>query len=103
MWAFQNLHVLQKIGAEKVQWAQHFINRGFQGWWKLDFDLINHYVIIRFPLRFECLISPPGLEPILKQTSGKYCVGDEVRAGRLETSRRMRSSADFSFSSLIFF
>lgn len=29
---FQNLHVIQKIGAEKVQWAQHFIDRGFQGW-----------------------------------------------------------------------
>lgn len=28
---FQNLHVLQKIGAEKAQWAQHFIERGFQG------------------------------------------------------------------------
>ncbi|KAK9533612.1 hypothetical protein VZT92_008719 [Zoarces viviparus] len=45
----QNLHVLQKIGAEKVQWAQHFIDRGFQ-----------------------------ALEPILKQTAGKYCVGDEI-------------------------
>lgn len=30
---FQNLYVIQKIGAEKVQWAQHFIDRGFQGWW----------------------------------------------------------------------
>lgn len=28
---FQNLYVMQKIGAEKVQWAQHFINHGFQG------------------------------------------------------------------------
>ncbi|KAK5614443.1 Glutathione S-transferase zeta-1 [Crenichthys baileyi] len=45
----QNLYVLQKIGAEKLPWAQHFINRGFQ-----------------------------ALEPILKQTSGKYCVGDEI-------------------------
>uniref|UniRef100_A0AAQ4S0R5 maleylacetoacetate isomerase n=1 Tax=Gasterosteus aculeatus aculeatus TaxID=481459 RepID=A0AAQ4S0R5_GASAC len=45
----QNLHVLQKIGAEKAQWAQHFIERGFQ-----------------------------ALEPILKQTAGKYCVGDEI-------------------------
>uniref|UniRef100_A0A8C2IFY1 Maleylacetoacetate isomerase n=1 Tax=Cyprinus carpio TaxID=7962 RepID=A0A8C2IFY1_CYPCA len=45
----QNLYVLQKIGAEKVQWAQHFINRGFE-----------------------------ALEPILKQTAGKYCVGDEI-------------------------
>ncbi|XP_051502848.1 maleylacetoacetate isomerase-like isoform X2 [Myxocyprinus asiaticus] len=27
----QNLYVIQKIGAEKVQWAQHFINRGFEG------------------------------------------------------------------------
>ncbi|RXN11326.1 maleylacetoacetate isomerase isoform X2 [Labeo rohita] len=44
----QNLYVLQKIGEEKVQWAQHFINRGFD-----------------------------ALEPILKQTAGKYCVGDE--------------------------
>ncbi|XP_067336960.1 maleylacetoacetate isomerase isoform X3 [Channa argus] len=40
---------LQKIGAEKVQWAQHFIDRGFQ-----------------------------ALEPILRQTAGKYCVGDEI-------------------------
>lgn len=29
--AFQNLSVLQKIGAEKLIWAKHFINRGFQG------------------------------------------------------------------------
>ncbi|KAM9708959.1 maleylacetoacetate isomerase isoform 2-T2 [Menidia menidia] len=45
----QNLYVIQKMGEEKVQWAQHFINRGFQ-----------------------------ALEPILKQTSGKFCVGDEI-------------------------
>uniref|UniRef100_A0A3B5LP25 Glutathione S-transferase zeta 1 n=1 Tax=Xiphophorus couchianus TaxID=32473 RepID=A0A3B5LP25_9TELE len=45
----QNLAVLQKIGAEKLLWAQHFINRGFQ-----------------------------ALEPILKQTAGKYCVGNEI-------------------------
>uniref|UniRef100_A0A3B4TC89 Maleylacetoacetate isomerase n=1 Tax=Seriola dumerili TaxID=41447 RepID=A0A3B4TC89_SERDU len=45
---FQNLYVIQKIGADKVQWSQHFIDRGFQ------------------------------LEPILKQTAGKYCVGDEI-------------------------
>lgn len=45
----QNLYVIQKIGAEKVQWSQHFIDRGFQ-----------------------------ALEPILKQTAGKYCVGDEI-------------------------
>ncbi|XP_054894573.1 maleylacetoacetate isomerase isoform X1 [Poeciliopsis prolifica] len=45
----QNLSVLQKIGAEKLPWAQHYINRGFQ-----------------------------ALEPILKQTAGKYCVGDEI-------------------------
>ncbi|XP_020775346.1 maleylacetoacetate isomerase isoform X2 [Boleophthalmus pectinirostris] len=45
----QNLYVLQKIGEEKVPWAQHFINRGFQ-----------------------------ALEPILKETAGKYCVGDEI-------------------------
>jgi len=29
--AFQNLYVIQKVGAEKMQWAQHFIDRGFQG------------------------------------------------------------------------
>ncbi|KAK2878571.1 hypothetical protein QQF64_011363 [Cirrhinus molitorella] len=45
----QNLYVIQKIGAEKVQWAHHFINRGFE-----------------------------ALEPILKTTAGKYCVGDEI-------------------------
>ncbi|XP_074548874.1 maleylacetoacetate isomerase isoform X1 [Halichoeres trimaculatus] len=45
----QNLYVIQKIGAEKVPWSQHFIERGFQ-----------------------------ALEPILKQTAGKYCVGDEI-------------------------
>uniref|UniRef100_A0A8C8FNM6 GST C-terminal domain-containing protein n=1 Tax=Oncorhynchus tshawytscha TaxID=74940 RepID=A0A8C8FNM6_ONCTS len=45
-----NLYMLQKIGAEKVQWAHHFIQRGFE-----------------------------ALEPILKETAGKYCVGDEVR------------------------
>ncbi|KAK7904703.1 hypothetical protein WMY93_017310 [Mugilogobius chulae] len=45
----QNLSVIQKIGAEKVQWAQHFISRGFQ-----------------------------ALEPILRETAGKYCVGNEI-------------------------
>ncbi|KAJ8390818.1 hypothetical protein AAFF_G00099500 [Aldrovandia affinis] len=45
----QNLHVLQKIGEEKVQWAQYFILRGFE-----------------------------ALEPLLKQTAGKFCVGDEI-------------------------
>ncbi|CAJ1073622.1 maleylacetoacetate isomerase isoform X2 [Xyrichtys novacula] len=45
----QNLYVIQKIGADKVQWSQHFIDRGFK-----------------------------ALEPILKQTAGKYCVGDEI-------------------------
>ncbi|XP_019110301.1 maleylacetoacetate isomerase isoform X2 [Larimichthys crocea] len=45
----QNLYVIQKMGAEKMQWSQHFIDRGFQ-----------------------------ALEPILKQTAGKYCVGDEI-------------------------
>ncbi|XP_029586040.1 maleylacetoacetate isomerase isoform X1 [Salmo trutta] len=45
----QNLYVLQKIGAEKLQWAQHFIQRGFE-----------------------------ALEPILKETASKYCVGDEI-------------------------
>ncbi|XP_028293783.1 maleylacetoacetate isomerase isoform X2 [Gouania willdenowi] len=45
----QNLYVIQKCGTDKVQWAQHFISRGFE-----------------------------GLEQILKQTAGKYCVGDEI-------------------------
>uniref|UniRef100_A0A671UCS3 maleylacetoacetate isomerase n=1 Tax=Sparus aurata TaxID=8175 RepID=A0A671UCS3_SPAAU len=45
----QNLYVIQKVGAEKMQWSHHFIDRGFQ-----------------------------ALEPILKQTAGKYCVGDEI-------------------------
>ncbi|RXM91745.1 Maleylacetoacetate isomerase [Acipenser ruthenus] len=45
----QNLYVLQKIGAEKVEWAQHFIVHGFQ-----------------------------ALEVILLQTAGRYCVGDEI-------------------------
>ncbi|XP_063058953.1 maleylacetoacetate isomerase [Engraulis encrasicolus] len=45
----QNLYVIKKIGAEKEQWAQHFIQRGFE-----------------------------ALEPLLKQTAGTYCVGDEI-------------------------
>ncbi|XP_026881288.2 maleylacetoacetate isomerase isoform X2 [Electrophorus electricus] len=45
----QNLYVVQKICTDKVQWAQHFINRGFV-----------------------------ALESILKQTAGKYCVGNEI-------------------------
>ncbi|XP_056915212.1 maleylacetoacetate isomerase isoform X2 [Takifugu flavidus] len=45
----QNLYVIQKMGAEKMQWAQHFIDRGFR-----------------------------ALEPILKETSGTYCVDDEI-------------------------
>lgn len=43
---FQNLHVIQKMGAEKVQWAQHFIDRGFQGLWK-PVLLLLHPVIQR--------------------------------------------------------
>lgn len=38
---FQNLNVIQKMEAEKVQWAQHFIDRGFQGWWKFIFSTIH--------------------------------------------------------------
>lgn len=38
---FQNLHVIQKMGAEKVQWAQYFIDRGFQGLWKLILLLLH--------------------------------------------------------------
>ncbi|XP_062863820.1 maleylacetoacetate isomerase [Trichomycterus rosablanca] len=45
----QNLYVLQKIGAEKVQWAQHFINKGFK-----------------------------ALESKLKEKAGTYCVGNEI-------------------------
>ncbi|GAA6096553.1 maleylacetoacetate isomerase isoform X3 [Tachysurus ichikawai] len=45
----QNIYVIQKVGEEKVQWAQHFINKGFK-----------------------------ALESILKQTSGTYCVGNEI-------------------------
>uniref|UniRef100_A0A4W5MUP4 Glutathione S-transferase zeta 1 n=1 Tax=Hucho hucho TaxID=62062 RepID=A0A4W5MUP4_9TELE len=44
-----NLYVLQKLRAEKVQWAHNFIQRGFE-----------------------------ALEPILKETAGKYCVRDEI-------------------------
>ncbi|KAJ7988627.1 hypothetical protein DPEC_G00311170 [Dallia pectoralis] len=45
----QNLCVLQRIGDQKLQWAQHFIQRGFE-----------------------------ALEPILEETAGTYCVGDEI-------------------------
>ncbi|XP_062393355.1 maleylacetoacetate isomerase [Sardina pilchardus] len=45
----QNLYVIKKIGAEKDSWAHHFIQRGFE-----------------------------ALEPILKQTAGICCVGDEI-------------------------
>ncbi|KAF7704394.1 hypothetical protein HF521_021466 [Silurus meridionalis] len=45
----QNLTVLEKVGSEKIQWAQHFINKGFK-----------------------------ALESILKQTSGTYCFGNEI-------------------------
>ncbi|XP_078090660.1 maleylacetoacetate isomerase isoform X2 [Mustelus asterias] len=46
----QNLHVLQKLEAEKkLEWAQYFIVNGFQ-----------------------------ALESLLQQTAGQYCVGDEV-------------------------
>ncbi|KAG8448979.1 hypothetical protein GDO86_015882 [Hymenochirus boettgeri] len=45
----QNLHVLQKVGEKKLEWAQHFITRGFQ-----------------------------ALEKILENTAGRFCVGDQV-------------------------
>lgn len=76
---FQNLYVIQKIGAEKVQWAQHFIDRGFQGRW----NFCNNTFILSFYSHTSCVVTPsrlPALEPILKQTAGEFCVGDEVRA-----------------------
>ncbi|XP_014381324.1 maleylacetoacetate isomerase isoform X3 [Alligator sinensis] len=45
----QNLAVLQRVGEKKLEWAQHYITNGFQ-----------------------------ALERILKNTAGRYCVGDEV-------------------------
>uniref|UniRef100_A0A8C4XD58 maleylacetoacetate isomerase n=1 Tax=Erpetoichthys calabaricus TaxID=27687 RepID=A0A8C4XD58_ERPCA len=45
----QNLHVLQKVGEGKAEWAKYFIERGFQ-----------------------------ALEQILVQSAGQYCVGDEI-------------------------
>lgn len=72
--------MIQKIGADKVQWAQHFIDRGFQGWWKLH---RLHTVVLSLYVHvpsFCHALFPPALEPLLKQTAGKYCVGDEVRA-----------------------
>ncbi|XP_056408178.1 maleylacetoacetate isomerase isoform X2 [Hyla sarda] len=45
----QNLAVLQRVGDGKLEWAQHFITKGFQ-----------------------------ALEVLLRNTAGRYCVGDEV-------------------------
>ncbi|XP_069591886.1 maleylacetoacetate isomerase isoform X2 [Ranitomeya imitator] len=45
----QNLDVLQRVGDKKLEWAQHYITRGFQ-----------------------------ALELLLQDTAGHYCVGDEV-------------------------
>ncbi|CAH2328476.1 maleylacetoacetate isomerase isoform X1 [Pelobates cultripes] len=45
----QNLYVLEKIGDTKLEWAQHFIIRGFQ-----------------------------ALEKMLQDSAGQYCVGDQV-------------------------
>lgn len=45
----QNLRVLQYVGEKKVEWARHWIEKGFQ-----------------------------GLEKVLQTTAGKYCVGDEI-------------------------
>uniref|UniRef100_A0A673X5J8 Glutathione S-transferase zeta 1 n=1 Tax=Salmo trutta TaxID=8032 RepID=A0A673X5J8_SALTR len=47
----RNLYVLQKMGAEKVQWAHHFIPKK---------------------------IALHTIPPIWKETAGKYCVGDEI-------------------------
>lgn len=70
---FQNLYVIQKMGAEKMQWAQHFIDRGFQGWQVSSTSSRSRWSVTLSHL------SPPALEPILKETSGTYCVEDEVR------------------------
>ncbi|KAL8169120.1 UNVERIFIED_CONTAM: Glutathione S-transferase zeta-1 [Gekko kuhli] len=45
----QNLTILQKVGEKKLEWAQDCISQGFK-----------------------------ALERILQETSGRYCVGDEV-------------------------
>ncbi|XP_071972896.1 maleylacetoacetate isomerase isoform X2 [Engystomops pustulosus] len=45
----QNLAVLQRVGDAKLEWAQHFITKGFQ-----------------------------ALELLLQETAGQYCVGDQV-------------------------
>ncbi|KAG8562029.1 hypothetical protein GDO81_015568 [Engystomops pustulosus] len=44
-----NLAVLQRVGDAKLEWAQHFITKGFQ-----------------------------ALELLLQETAGQYCVGDQV-------------------------
>lgn len=78
---FQNLYVIQKVGAEKMPWSQHFIDRGFQGWCKINCSAIN--LVLHQDLTSSNIyvhLSLIALEPILKQTAGKYCVGDEVRA-----------------------
>ncbi|XP_073443518.1 maleylacetoacetate isomerase isoform X1 [Dendrobates tinctorius] len=45
----QNLDVLQRVGDRSLEWAQHYITRGFQ-----------------------------ALELLLRDTAGRYCVSDEV-------------------------
>lgn len=63
-----------------MQWAQHFIDRGFQGWWRLhrlSTVVLSFYAHV--PSSCHALFLP-ALEPLLKQTAGRYCVGDEVRA-----------------------
>lgn len=45
----QNLGLLQRVGDGKLEWAQHFIIKGFR-----------------------------ALERLLQDTAGRYCVGDEV-------------------------
>lgn len=75
------MYVIQKVGAEKMQWSHHFIDRGFQGWCKIILSALNsvlHQDLTSYNIYVHLFLT--ALEPILKQTAGKYCVGDEVRA-----------------------
>ena len=50
MQPFQNLSTLKKVGEDKkIEWVHFFLHKGFR-----------------------------SIESLLKETSGKYCVGDEV-------------------------
>ena len=70
MQPFQNISVIPRIGEEKKQeWLEHFLTKGFN-----------------------------AIEEILKETSGKYCIGNDITIADLCLVPQVYSAKRFNIS-----